>query len=225
MFRVGWISIFVLNGCCDWICFESAGKEFLSPKTKTIFLNSSDITQKSKHPSLTQILSPFPHLRHMSIPVNNDRISSYRFIHPWTVTVSHSYDKTHPKRQSVVPRRTPTAIDYYNHSLPPPIPPTTHYHRINLRPLIRNIIDHAKEWKNTLGNILAEKTKTNLSDLQMELKVSEWRDCCRSCKWILYFYITQRRPIKRFYYIFPPRPIHPQFNSILFNIVWRLFNY
>lgn len=45
-------------------------------------------------------------------------------------------------------------------------------HRINLRPLIRKIIDHAMEWKNTLGNILAEKTKTNLSELQMTLKVS-----------------------------------------------------
>lgn len=44
--------------------------------------------------------------------------------------------------------------------------------RINLRPLLQNIIDHAMEWKNTLGNILADKTKTNLLDLQMELKVS-----------------------------------------------------
>ena len=44
--------------------------------------------------------------------------------------------------------------------------------RINLRPLLQNIVDHAMEWKNTLGNILAEKTKINLLDLQMELKVS-----------------------------------------------------
>lgn len=45
------------------------------------------------------------------------------------------------------------------------------FYRINVSPLLQNIIGHAMEWKNTLGNILADKTKTNLFALEREIKV------------------------------------------------------
>ncbi|XP_058060896.1 dynein axonemal heavy chain 10 [Anopheles bellator] len=37
--------------------------------------------------------------------------------------------------------------------------------RVNLRPLIKGIVDHAVEWRNTLGNILAERTRKRMIEL------------------------------------------------------------
>lgn len=42
--------------------------------------------------------------------------------------------------------------------------------RINLQPLIKSIINHAVEWRNTLGNILAEKTRKNMMDIKDHIK-------------------------------------------------------
>lgn len=42
--------------------------------------------------------------------------------------------------------------------------------RINLRPLIKNISEHAIEWRNTLGNILSERTRANMMDLKNYMK-------------------------------------------------------
>ena len=43
--------------------------------------------------------------------------------------------------------------------------------RINLQPLIKSIIDHAVEWRNTLGNILAEKTRSIMIELHEHIQV------------------------------------------------------
>lgn len=45
--------------------------------------------------------------------------------------------------------------------------------RINLQPLIKSITNHAVEWRNTLGNILADKTRTNMMEIKDYIKV-----CC-----------------------------------------------
>ncbi|XP_050088792.1 dynein axonemal heavy chain 10 [Anopheles aquasalis] len=37
--------------------------------------------------------------------------------------------------------------------------------RVNLKPLIKGIVDHAVEWRNTLGNILAERTRQRMIEL------------------------------------------------------------
>ncbi|XP_062558011.1 dynein axonemal heavy chain 10 isoform X2 [Armigeres subalbatus] len=37
--------------------------------------------------------------------------------------------------------------------------------RINLQPLIKSVIDHAVEWRNTLGNILANRTRVQMVEL------------------------------------------------------------
>lgn len=42
--------------------------------------------------------------------------------------------------------------------------------RINLKPLIKNISEHAIEWRNTLGNILSERTRANMMDLKNYMK-------------------------------------------------------
>lgn len=42
--------------------------------------------------------------------------------------------------------------------------------RINLRPLIDSINEHAIEWRNTLGNILAERTRQNMLDLKNHIQ-------------------------------------------------------
>lgn len=44
--------------------------------------------------------------------------------------------------------------------------------RINLQPLIKSIIQHAVEWRNTLGNILAEKTRANMMEIKDTIKVT-----------------------------------------------------
>jgi dynein heavy chain len=44
--------------------------------------------------------------------------------------------------------------------------------RINLQPLIRAIIEHAVEWRNTLGNFLSERTSVDMVAMNMEFKVS-----------------------------------------------------
>lgn len=46
--------------------------------------------------------------------------------------------------------------------------------RINLQPLIRSIIDHAVEWRNTLGHILSERTREQMLDLAEHMEVSGW---------------------------------------------------
>lgn len=43
--------------------------------------------------------------------------------------------------------------------------------RINLQPLIESICDHATDWRNTLGRILAEKTFQNLISLKEHIQV------------------------------------------------------
>lgn len=44
--------------------------------------------------------------------------------------------------------------------------------RINLQPLIKSIIDHAVEWRNTLGNILADRTRVQMVELNEHMQVS-----------------------------------------------------
>uniref|UniRef100_A0A182IR22 AAA+ ATPase domain-containing protein n=1 Tax=Anopheles atroparvus TaxID=41427 RepID=A0A182IR22_ANOAO len=41
--------------------------------------------------------------------------------------------------------------------------------RVNLKPLIKGIVDHAVEWRNTLGNILAERTRQQMVVLHEEM--------------------------------------------------------
>ncbi|XP_028025407.1 dynein heavy chain 10, axonemal [Bombyx mandarina] len=42
--------------------------------------------------------------------------------------------------------------------------------RVNLRPIIKQIQDHALEWKNILGNCIASKTKMNMYDLKNQIE-------------------------------------------------------
>ncbi|KAG5670791.1 hypothetical protein PVAND_001030 [Polypedilum vanderplanki] len=42
--------------------------------------------------------------------------------------------------------------------------------RINLQPLIRSIIEHAVEWRNTLGNFLSERTSVDMVTMNKEFK-------------------------------------------------------
>lgn len=44
--------------------------------------------------------------------------------------------------------------------------------RINLQPLIKSITNHAVEWRNTLGNILQEKTRNSMMEIKELIKVS-----------------------------------------------------
>lgn len=55
--------------------------------------------------------------------------------------------------------------------------------RINLQPLIKSITNHAVEWRNTLGNILADKTRTNMMEIKDYIKV-----CC--CGFIFITFIN-----------------------------------
>lgn len=44
--------------------------------------------------------------------------------------------------------------------------------RINLQPLLDSICSHSLEWKNTLGEILADRTRKNMIEQRDEMKVS-----------------------------------------------------
>jgi dynein heavy chain len=44
--------------------------------------------------------------------------------------------------------------------------------RINLHPLIRAIIEHAVEWRNTLGNMLSDRTSVEMIAMNAEFKVN-----------------------------------------------------
>lgn len=44
--------------------------------------------------------------------------------------------------------------------------------RINLQPLLHAIIEHAVEWRNTLGNMLSDRTSTEMVALNTEFKVN-----------------------------------------------------
>lgn len=44
--------------------------------------------------------------------------------------------------------------------------------RINLRPLIRAIIEHAVEWRNTLGNMLSDRTSLEMVTMNIDFKVN-----------------------------------------------------
>jgi len=44
--------------------------------------------------------------------------------------------------------------------------------RINLQPLIRAIIEHAVEWRNTLGNMLSDRTSIEMVTMNTEFKVN-----------------------------------------------------
>lgn len=43
--------------------------------------------------------------------------------------------------------------------------------RVNLRPIISQVQDHAQEWKNILGNCIATKTRMNMYDLKNQIEV------------------------------------------------------
>lgn len=43
--------------------------------------------------------------------------------------------------------------------------------RVNLRPIIRQVQDHAQEWKNSLGQCIATKTRMNMYDLKNQIEV------------------------------------------------------
>lgn len=43
--------------------------------------------------------------------------------------------------------------------------------RINLRPLIQAIIEHAVDWRNTLGNMLSDRTSVEMVTMNSEFKV------------------------------------------------------
>ncbi|GAB0094127.1 Dynein heavy chain [Sergentomyia squamirostris] len=58
--------------------------------------------------------------------------------------------------------------------------------RINLRPLIESIKCHAIEWKNTLGNILAERTRNNMFQLRNQIKILK-RDLDRNINGLVDF--------------------------------------
>lgn len=45
--------------------------------------------------------------------------------------------------------------------------------RINLRPLIHAIIEHAVDWRNTLGNMLSDRTSVEMVTMNGEFKVSD----------------------------------------------------
>lgn len=45
--------------------------------------------------------------------------------------------------------------------------------RINLRPLIRAIIEHAVEWRNTLGNMFSDRTSIDMVNMNAEFKVND----------------------------------------------------
>lgn len=44
--------------------------------------------------------------------------------------------------------------------------------RINLQPLIRAIIEHAVEWRNTLGNMVRDRTSVEMVTMNVEFKVN-----------------------------------------------------
>lgn len=44
--------------------------------------------------------------------------------------------------------------------------------RINLQPLIRAIIEHAVEWRNTLGNMLSDRTSVEMVTMNAQFKVN-----------------------------------------------------
>lgn len=44
--------------------------------------------------------------------------------------------------------------------------------RINLRPLIHSIIEHAVEWRNTLGHMLSDRTSVEMVTMNEEFKVN-----------------------------------------------------
>lgn len=54
--------------------------------------------------------------------------------------------------------------------------------RINLRPLIQSIIEHAVEWRNTLGKMVSDRTNMDMVQLNAEFKVrvktplTRWKD-------------------------------------------------
>uniref|UniRef100_A0A182TQL6 AAA+ ATPase domain-containing protein n=1 Tax=Anopheles melas TaxID=34690 RepID=A0A182TQL6_9DIPT len=58
--------------------------------------------------------------------------------------------------------------------------------RVNLKPLIRGIVDHAVEWRNTLGNILAERTRQQMIELH-EHMVSLRNDLDKNVKELSHF--------------------------------------
>ncbi|XP_055696351.1 dynein axonemal heavy chain 10 [Lutzomyia longipalpis] len=58
--------------------------------------------------------------------------------------------------------------------------------RINLRPLIESVKTHAIEWKNTLGNILAERTRNNMFQLRNQIKILK-RDLDRNINGLVDF--------------------------------------
>lgn len=47
--------------------------------------------------------------------------------------------------------------------------------RINLQPVIRAIVDHAVEWRNTLGHILGDRTRRQMIELNDHMQVSSMK--------------------------------------------------
>lgn len=52
--------------------------------------------------------------------------------------------------------------------------------RVNLQSLIESICEHAIDWKNTLGQILAERTLGNILELRNHMKVGVCFVACRA---------------------------------------------
>ena len=55
--------------------------------------------------------------------------------------------------------------------------------RINLQPLIRAIIEHAVDWRNTLGNMLSARTNVDMLTMNVEFKVN-----IHGCFFLFYFF-------------------------------------
>lgn len=59
--------------------------------------------------------------------------------------------------------------------------------RINLQPLIRTIIEHAIEWRNTLGNMLSDRTSVDMVTMNIEFKVNKISIDCELYRNILMY--------------------------------------
>lgn len=46
--------------------------------------------------------------------------------------------------------------------------------RVNLRPIIKQVQDHAQEWKNILGQCIVNKTRMGMHELKNMMEVSFW---------------------------------------------------
>jgi dynein heavy chain, axonemal len=64
--------------------------------------------------------------------------------------------------------------------------------RINLRPLIQSIIEHAVEWRNTLGNMVSDRTNIEMVRMNVEFKVIFFTYFPRSLMEDMFFFTCER---------------------------------